>query len=47
MTKQSKKSYSAHLKFQIVLEVLTSSKGDGEIARAYGHPVSIAKWKRQ
>ena len=33
MPKKSKKSYSAKLKFQVVLEALTSDKGDAEIAR--------------
>ena len=48
MRKKSKKSYSAKLKFQVVLEALTSDKGDAEIARAYEvHPVSLSKWKRQ
>ena len=48
MAKRTKKSYSAQLKFQIVLEALTSGKGDAQIARAYGvHPVSLSKWKRQ
>ncbi len=48
MPKKSKKSYSAKLKFQVVLEALTSEKGDAEIARAYdAHPVSLSKWKRQ
>ena len=46
MPKKSKKSYSAKLKFQVVLEALTSDKGDAEIARAYDvHPVSLSKWK--
>ena len=44
MPKKSKKSYSAKLKFQVVLEALTSDKGDAEIARAYDvHPVSLSK----
>ena len=48
MSKRSKKSYSAKLKFQIVLEALTSDKEDAEVARAYDvHPVSLSKWKRQ
>ena len=48
MSKRSKKSYSAKLKFQIVLEALTSGKEDAEVARAYDvHPVSLSKWKRQ
>ena len=48
MGKKTKKSYSAKLKFQIVLEALTSDKEDAEIARAYDvHPVSLSNWKRQ
>ena len=48
MRNKTKKSYSAKLKFQVVLEALTSDKGDAEIARAYDvHPVSLSKWKRQ
>ena len=48
MGKKTKKSYSAKLKFQIVLEALTSEQEDAEIARAYGvHPVSLSNWKRQ
>ena len=44
MSKRSKKSYSAKLKFQIVLEALTSDKEDAEVARAYDvHPVSLSK----
>ena len=44
MRKKSKKSYSAKLKFQVVLEALTSDKGDAEIARAYDvHSVSLSK----
>ena len=35
---------SAKLKFQVVLEALTSDKGDAEITRAYDvHPVSLSK----
>ena len=30
MSKKTRKSYSAKLKFQIVLEALTSDKGDAE-----------------
>lgn len=44
MPKKSKKLYSAKLKFQVVLEALTSEQGDAEIARAYDvHPVSLPK----
>ena len=35
MSKRSKKSYSAKLKFQVVLEALISDKEDAEVARAY------------
>ena len=48
MSKKTRKSYSAKLKFQIVLEALTSEQKDAEIARAYNvHPVSLSNWKRQ
>ncbi len=48
MSKKTRKSYSAKLKFQIVLEALTSEQEDAEIARAYNvHPVSLSNWKRQ
>ena len=44
MPKKSKKSYSAQLKSWVVLEALTSDKGDAEIARAYDvHSVSLSK----
>ena len=48
MRKKCKKSYSAKLKFQVVLEALTSDKEDAEVARAYDvDPLSLYKWKRQ
>ena len=41
------KSYSAKLKFQIVMEVLTNEKSQAQVARAYGvHPNSVGTWKR-
>ena len=41
------KRYSAKLKFQLVLEVLTGDKTVGQVARAYGiHPNSVSAWKR-
>jgi transposase-like protein len=41
------KSYSAKLKFQIVMEVLTEEKSQAQVARAYGvHPNSVGTWKR-
>jgi transposase-like protein len=47
MPKKHPKEYTAKLKFQVVLEALSSSKSDGEIARAYNvHPITLSKWKR-
>ena len=41
------KRYSAKVKFQLVLEVLTGDKTVGQVARAYGiHPNSVSAWKR-
>ena len=41
------KSYTAKVKFQVVLEVLQGEKSLGQIAKAYGvHPNSIHKWKK-
>ena len=48
MPKKQKKDYSAKLKFQAVLESLSSEKADGEIARVYNvHPMTLSKWKRR
>ena len=45
MTKR--KTYSASLKFQLVLECLNGTRSDVEIARAYDvHPITLAKWKK-
>ncbi|MGB6866115.1 MAG: helix-turn-helix domain-containing protein, partial [Candidatus Aminicenantaceae bacterium] len=34
-------------KFQVIMEVIKSSKPIGQIARAYGvHPITIHKWKK-
>lgn len=41
------KTYTAKVKFQVVLEVLQGEKSIGQIAKAYGvHPNSIHKWKK-
>jgi len=48
MPTKPKKNHSAPLKFQAVLESLTSEKADGEIARLYHvHPMTLSKWKRR
>ena len=40
------KRYSPKLKFQVVLEVLTGKKTEGQVARVYGvHPNSVSVWK--
>lgn len=40
------KRYSPKLKFQIVLEILTGKKTEGQVAKAYGvHPNSVSTWK--
>ena len=40
------KRYSAKLKFQVVLEVLSGDKSVGQVAKAYGvHPNTISNWK--
>lgn len=41
------KRYSPKLKFQVVLEVLTGKKTEGQVAKAYGvHPNSVITWKQ-
>jgi len=48
MPSKPQKAFTAKFKFQVVLESLTSSKPDGEIARAYQvHPITLSKWKRR
>lgn len=43
----SPKRYSAKLKFQVVLEALSSRKTPGQIAKMYGvHPNSVGLWKK-
>jgi transposase-like protein len=38
--------YSAKFKFQVVMEVLTTGKSVGQVAKAYGvHPNTINSWK--
>lgn len=42
------KRYTPRFKFQVVMEVIKSSKTIGQIARAYGvHPIAIHKWKKE
>ena len=41
------KRYSAKLKFQVVMEVLTGGKTPAQVAKAYGiHPDTVGSWKR-
>jgi transposase len=41
------KRYSAKVKFQVVMEVLTGEKSLGQVAKAYGvHPNTANAWKR-
>jgi transposase-like protein len=48
MPQKPKKDPSANLKFQAVLDSLTSERADGEIARVYHvHPMSLSHWKRR
>ena len=47
MSKQGRR-YTAKFKFQVILELLKSSKSIGQIARAYGvHPITISHWKKE
>lgn len=47
MSSKQRKRYTAHLKFQVVLEAIKGEKTVGHIARAYRiHPISIVRWKR-
>ena len=47
MSNKQVKRYTPRLKFQVIMEVITSSKPIGQIARAYGvHPITIHKWKK-
>jgi transposase-like protein len=44
---RTRRTYSPKLKFQAVLEVLTSSKSPGQVARAYGvHANSVGLWRK-
>jgi transposase len=41
------KRYSPRLKFQVVLELLTSEKSAGQIAKVYRvHPNTVNSWKQ-
>ena len=47
MSVKQGKRYTPRFKFQVVMEVLKSSKPIGQIARAYSvHPITIHKWKK-
>jgi transposase-like protein len=44
----TKKSYSAKIKFQAVMELLKGEKTATEVARTWGaHPTSVSGWKRE
>jgi len=44
----AKRTYSAKLKFQVVMEVLQGQKELGQVARAYGvHPITLGLWKKE
>lgn len=48
MGKATRRTYSAKLKFQVVLEVLTEDTSIAQVARAYDvHPNSVGLWKKQ
>jgi transposase len=48
MSKKYGKRYTSRLKFQVVLEVLKSSKNAAQIAKMYGvHPITITHWKKE
>ena len=41
------KRYSAKLKFQVVMELLTGDKSSGQVAKVYGiHLNTVNTWKR-
>ena len=41
------KRYSAKLKFQVVIELLTGDKTPGQVAKVYGiHPNTVNTWKK-
>ncbi len=47
MSNREGKRYTARFKFQVIMEVIQSSKPIGQIARGYGvHPITIHKWKK-
>lgn len=40
--------YTSRFKFQVVLEVLRTTKNIGQVAKMYGvHPVTITNWKKE
>jgi transposase-like protein len=41
------KRYSAKLKFQVVIELLSGGKSTGQVAKVYGvHPNTVGAWKK-
>ena len=47
MSNKQGKRFTARFKFQVIMEVIQSSKPIGQIARTYGvHPITIHKWKK-
>lgn len=48
MSSKQSKRYTAHLKFQVVLEAVKGEKTVGQLARSYRiHPISIIRWKKE
>ena len=48
MSAKRKKRYSAHFKFQVVMEAIKGEKSVGQLARSYNvHPISILLWKKE
>lgn len=48
MSSKHGKRYTAHFKFQVVMEVIQSEKTMGQVARSYGlHPLTITRWKNE
>lgn len=45
--RKNRRPYSAKMKFQAVMEVLSGTKSPAQIAKTYGiHPNSLAMWKK-
>jgi len=48
MSAKRKKRYTAHFKFQVVMEAIKGEKSVGQLARTYNiHPISILRWKKE